>query len=122
MRFQIADFRLQIQSQISDFRFHRTSQTQNRGCNASNQQSEMESAICNLRSAISKREPYLASANTQIVPPSGTSGYLPGKIAFSRPCIERESMPHPDCTATYCRPSMAKVDGWPMMPDEVANS
>src|SRR3954466_16056319 len=83
----------------------------------------MKSEICNLKSAISKGEPcYLASANTHTVPPSGTSGYLPGKMAFSRPCMDRESIPHPDCTATYWRPSIENVDGWPMMPDEVANS
>jgi len=41
------------------------------------------------------------SANTHTAPPSGTSGNSPGRMALSRPCIPRASMPHPDCTATY---------------------
>jgi hypothetical protein len=41
------------------------------------------------------------SANTHTAPPSGTSGNSPGRMALSRFCIPRASMPHPDCTATY---------------------
>ena len=55
--------------------------------------------------------PRYLTANTQIDPPSGTSGNLPGNRAFRRPCIPRASMPQPDCTATYCLPSIMKVDG-----------
>ena len=47
-----------------------------------------------------RRGPYF-TAKTQIDPPSGTSGYLPGNVAFRRPCMARESTPQPDCTATY---------------------
>src|ERR1700722_115472 len=33
------------------------------------------------------------TANTHTAPPWGTSGYCPGKIEFSSPCITAESMP-----------------------------
>ena len=66
-------------------------------------------------------EQYL-TANTQTAPPSGTSGNLPGDIRFKRDCIVRESIPQPDCTATYCLPSTMNDDGWPMMPELVGNS
>src|SRR5437763_79204 len=36
--------------------------------------------------------------------------------------IARESMPKPDCTATYCVPSTMKDDGEAMMPELVGNS
>jgi NAD(P)-dependent dehydrogenase (short-subunit alcohol dehydrogenase family) len=41
------------------------------------------------------------SANIHTAPPSGTSGNSPGRMALSRPCMPRASIPHPDCTATY---------------------
>src|SRR4029079_11362629 len=59
------------------------------------------------------------TANTQTEPPSGTSGNSPGRSPFNRPCIERESIPQPDCTAMYCLPSIWNDEGWPMMPDVV---
>src|ERR1700682_1392371 len=33
-----------------------------------------------------------------------------------------ESTPQPDCTATYCVPSIMNDVGWPMMPGLVGNS
>src|SRR5207302_8021607 len=62
------------------------------------------------------------TANTQIAPPSGTSGYWPGNTSFSCACMPAESTPQPDCTATYCLPSMANDVGWPMIPELVGNS
>src|SRR6185436_4344795 len=62
------------------------------------------------------------TAKTQTAPPSGTSGYSPGTSRLMRPCIARASMPHPDCTATYCLPSIANEVGWPMIPELVGNS
>src|SRR4051812_8035427 len=62
------------------------------------------------------------NANTHTVPPSGTSGNSPGRMAFSRVCIARASMPHPDCTATYWRPFRLNDDGWPMTPELVGYS
>src|SRR5882762_5122993 len=62
------------------------------------------------------------TANTQIAPPSGTSGYAPRVSVFSRLCMPRESMPQPDCTAMYCLPSMVYDAGGPMMPELVGNS
>src|SRR6185436_11267330 len=60
--------------------------------------------------------------NTQIAPPSGTSGKLPGDATLRRVCIPRESMPQPDCTAMYCLPATMNDVGWPMMPELVGNS
>ena len=54
-----------------------------------------------LREVAAKRRRQSPSANTHTAPPSGTSGNSPGRMALSRPCIPRASMPHPDCTATY---------------------
>src|SRR4029077_2434595 len=62
------------------------------------------------------------TANTQIAPPSGTSGYWPGNMPFSCACMPAESTPHPDCTAMYCLPSTANDVGWPMTPELVGNS
>src|SRR3954465_2795964 len=60
--------------------------------------------------------------NTQTAPPSGTSGYSPGNIPFSRACMARASMPHPDCTATYRSPYPGNPDGSPSTPELVGNS
>src|SRR5580704_9693151 len=62
------------------------------------------------------------TAKTQMAPPSGTSGYSPGNWVFSRACMTRESIPQPDCTATYCLPSTLKDEGCPIIPDFVGNS
>ena len=62
------------------------------------------------------------TANTQMAPPSGTSGYSPGNSVFNRACMARESMPQPDWTATYCLPSTINDDGCPIMPEFVGNS
>src|ERR1700680_3347608 len=62
------------------------------------------------------------TANTQIAPPSGTSGYLPGTSTFSRACIPRASTPQPDCTAMYCLPATMNDTGCPVMPELVGNS
>src|ERR1700730_1061924 len=64
---------------------------------------------------------YLA-AKTQMAPPSGTSGYSPWNWVFSRACMARESIPQPDCTATYCLPSTMKDEGCSMIPEFVGNS
>src|SRR5262245_43743984 len=62
------------------------------------------------------------TANTQTVPPCGTSGYLPGNSRFMRLCILAGSTPQPDCTAMYCLPSTGKETGTAATPDGVANS
>src|SRR4029077_19433813 len=66
--------------------------------------------------------PHYLTANTHTAPPSGTSAYSPGTNALSRACIERESIPNPDCTAMYCVPSTMKDEGDAMMPEFVGNS
>src|SRR5262249_20983925 len=53
------------------------------------------------------------SANTQITPPWGTSVLVPRNVS-SRACIRCASTPQPDCTATYCTPSMANELGTPV--------
>src|SRR5262245_66468652 len=65
--------------------------------------------------------PYF-TANTQIEPPCGTSGYLPGKIRFMRDCIFAGSTPQPDCTAMYCLPSTWKETGTAATPDPARTS
>src|SRR5262245_15329725 len=62
------------------------------------------------------------TANTQIEPPCGTSGYLPGKMRFSRACIFAGSTPQPDWTAIYCLPSTANETGTAATPGPVGNS
>src|SRR5260370_14340879 len=62
------------------------------------------------------------TAKTQMAPPWGTSGYSPGNWVFNRACMARESIPQPDCTATYCLPSTMKDEGCPMIPEFVGNS
>src|SRR5437899_6203496 len=64
-------------------------------------------------------KPLYLSANTQTTPPSGTWGNVPGMILLNSDCMVRESMPQPDCTATYCLPSTRNDTGWPMMPELV---
>src|SRR4051794_7380932 len=66
--------------------------------------------------------PIYSRANTQTAPPSGTSGYWPGKRRFSVACIPRESPPQPECTAMYCFPSTRKEVGGARMPDVVGYS
>src|SRR5262245_30079921 len=74
------------------------------------------------------RRPPLASsihhftANTQTVPPCGTSGYLPGNSRFMRLCILAGSTPQPDCTAMYCLPSTWNETGTAATPEPVGNS
>lgn len=53
---------------------------------------------------------YSLREKTQITPPSGTSGKLPGDTASIRVCISRASCPQPDRIATYCLPSIVKDD------------
>ena len=43
-------------------------------------------------------------------------------MRLSRACIARESMPKPDCTATYCVPPTLKVDAGAIIPELVGNS
>src|SRR5262249_53419666 len=62
------------------------------------------------------------TAQTQIAPPWGTSGYLPGKIRFMRVCIFAGSTPQPDWTAMYCLPSTSNDTGTAATPDPVGNS
>src|SRR5262249_48952082 len=64
----------------------------------------------------------LFTANTQTVPPCGTSGYWPGKIRFMRACIFAGSTPQPDCTAIYCLPSTWNETGTAATPEPVGNS
>src|SRR5438034_3639060 len=56
--------------------------------------------------------------NTQIAPPSGTSGKLPGDAALRRACMARESMPQPACTAMNCLPAIMNDVGGPVMRSE----
>src|SRR4051812_43953720 len=62
------------------------------------------------------------TANTQIAPPCGTSGYWPGKIRFMRACIFAGSTPQPDWTAMYCLPSTWNDTGTAATPEPVGNS
>src|SRR5262249_27776721 len=62
------------------------------------------------------------TAKTQIEPPCGTSGYLPGKRRFMRDCILEGSTPQPDWTAMYCLPSTEKETGTAATPEPVGNS
>src|SRR5215510_11141803 len=62
------------------------------------------------------------TANTQIEPPCGTSGYWPGKSRFIRACIFAGSTPQPDCTATYCLPSTWNDTGTAATPEMVGYS
>src|SRR5207237_1694850 len=61
------------------------------------------------------------TAKTQTTPPCGTSGNSPGRPLFITPCIPTGSTPQPDCTATYCLPSIANDVGWLVMPELVGN-
>src|SRR5262249_47847362 len=62
------------------------------------------------------------TANTQIDPPCGTSGYLPGNSRLSRLCMRAASTPQPDWTAMYCLPSTWNDTGTPLTPDVVGYS
>src|SRR6202011_5937998 len=62
------------------------------------------------------------TANTQITPPSGTSGKLPKDTPLMRDSIERASWPQPDTTATYCLPSSMNDDGGAKVREFVGNS
>src|SRR5205085_418891 len=62
------------------------------------------------------------TANTHTAPPSGTSGYSPGKNRFRLLFTPRASTPHPDCTAIYCVPSTENDVGVPSTPELVGNS
>src|SRR5262245_66392004 len=63
-----------------------------------------------------------SSAKTHTAPPSGTSGYSPGKSRFRVACIPRESPPHPEWTAMYCFPSTRNEVGGAKISDVVGNS
>src|SRR6266404_890463 len=63
-----------------------------------------------------------SSANTQTDPPSGTSGYSPGKTRLRFACIALESPPQPECTAMYCLPSIENDVGGARIPELVGNS
>src|SRR6266700_597596 len=67
------------------------------------------------------RERY-SSANTQTDPPSGTSGYSPGKTRLRLACMPLESPPQPECTAMYCLPSIENDVGGARIPELVGNS
>src|SRR5262249_40692486 len=58
-----------------------------------------------------------STANTQIEPPCGTSGYAPGRTRFSRSSLRAASTPQPLWTATYCLPSTWNDIGTPLTPD-----
>src|SRR5262245_60218554 len=61
------------------------------------------------------------TANTHTAPPCGTSGNSPGRPRLRTPCTPAGSTPHPDCTAMYCFPSIAKDVGWLVIPELVGN-
>src|ERR1700730_10479432 len=63
-----------------------------------------------------------STPNTQIAPPSGTSGKFPGDAALRTLCMTRASTPQPACTAMYCLPPTVNDDGGPVMPELVGNS
>src|SRR5580692_6582088 len=78
-----------------------------------------------VRAADARDTPIVAihsTPNTQIAPPSGTSGKLPGEAALRRLCMPCASTPQPDCTAMYCLPPTMNDDGWPVIPELVGNS
>src|SRR4029453_13082857 len=60
--------------------------------------------------------------NTQITPPSGTSGKWPGFTPLIRDSMDRASCPQPDTTAMYCLPSSMNEDGGAYTPEFVGNS
>src|SRR5262249_41747739 len=62
-----------------------------------------------------------SSAKTQITPPCGTSVFVPRAVSM-RACMRCASTPQPDCTATYCLPSIANELGTPVTPELVLNS
>src|SRR5437016_6677178 len=68
------------------------------------------------------RQSLYLTANTHTAPPCGTSGNSPGRARFKTPCTPTGSTPQPDCTATYCLPSIMNDVGWPVMPEFVGNS
>src|SRR5262245_33931309 len=63
-----------------------------------------------------------STAKTQTAPPSGTSGYSPGKIRLRVLCMRRASPDQPDTTATYCLPPTEKEVGGATIPELVGNS
>ena len=68
------------------------------------------------------RQGAVASPKTHNAPPSGTSGYSPGKTRLRSACIPRESPPHPASTAMYCLPSIEKDAGGARIPVLIGNS
>src|SRR6185295_12616913 len=62
------------------------------------------------------------SANTQIPPPLGGSGILPGNSRPNPPFIPATSPAHPDSTARYCLPSTVNVLGGATIPELVSAS
>src|SRR6185503_10821986 len=62
------------------------------------------------------------SANTQIPPPLGGSGILPGNRRPNPPFIPATSPAHPDSTARYCLPSTVNVLGGATIPELVSAS
>src|SRR6185436_623221 len=75
---------------------------------------------CVLSASVMPR--HYGNANTQIPPPLGGSGYLPGNNRFKPPFMPATSPAHPVSTATYCLPSTVKVLGGATIPELVSAS
>src|SRR5215510_1600546 len=74
--------------------------------------------------ALAQASPHISHlrANTQMLPPCGTSGYCPGNSRFMRDCILAGSTPQPDCTAMYCLPLTENDTGTAATPEFVGAS